>query len=304
MALHRDNQNPTDNSFHQSGVNAIVVDTLDPDKRGRVRCRILGEQENIPLEKLPWIDCMGSGAQVAGVGMWPNPGYQVGSKVVLLNQGQQGYLVMGAIGNSDKDQNKADIHPAATDTSPTLTRFGKGPNNRQPLLDGAPIDPRVQRGIEAAMKIGSLKETLPNWQKANPLEAILQKAPTLSQYGYRSSIKIPETHDLAKSIGMFKSAGMNAQQFMKGKNIAGPIKDAADIIESLKKVNGKSPSITNGLGGFSRLLSMLTGILSFIKDFAKIEGLEDAAEVLEAIQELEGMILEVTTEFNNITNIS
>lgn len=72
-------------------VEAIVEDIKDPEKLGRVRCRIVhydGTKKDIPTEKLPWTTMlapqMGVGAQgVAGAGISP-VGIRPGATVQLL----------------------------------------------------------------------------------------------------------------------------------------------------------------------------------------------------------------------------
>lgn len=72
-------------------VEAIVEDIKDPEKLGRVKCRIIhydGTKKDIPTEKLPWVTMlapqMGPGAQgVAGAGLSP-VGIRPGATVQLL----------------------------------------------------------------------------------------------------------------------------------------------------------------------------------------------------------------------------
>ena len=290
MARTPDNHNPSDLQRQQTGITAVVVDVRDPQERGRIKCRILGEQDSIRDEDLPWYHCKTASAQLGGVGIWPNPGYLPGSSVVLTNVGQQGFVVDGAIPNAHKDTNKADSHPASTSTSETQIRKGKGPTNRFPLVNGEPWDTAKHVGTKFAKQLLT-KEVNNVFERGNPLETILRKAPTLPIYGNRNAIKLPVENPLAKTIGTFKAEGLNAQQFMKSKNVIGPIKEAVDKLESLKKINGAVPSAIAAIGGFGKYIASLQSMIGFIKNF-----MQNEAGYKELLEQLQGEVAQAAID--------
>lgn len=93
----------------------FVVSDNDPEKSGRMKIRICGEQDDegkIPDEKLPWVQCVTNNQpQLKHVGSFGS-NYRIGSKVLMVNLGQQGWTILGAMPNGEQDDKKTDIHPS------------------------------------------------------------------------------------------------------------------------------------------------------------------------------------------------
>jgi hypothetical protein len=280
---------------------AVVVDDKDPDESGRFKCRILGEQDDegkIPDDKLPWVACMTNNQpQLRQVGKFPAGNYAIGSKVVMFNLGQQGWVIMGAVTNHEKPKNKADKHDESTSTSPKLivnilgnifTKIlgGKGLFNNKTTSDG--ISPTTQTAY--SLMNGILPSVPFN---DDPIKAIREQAKTEAKYDLRSAAKV---------LSGFKSFGNVAFNKM---DMTNPTKEVARIsqelipnavsmIEQLKKTakSGQNVLASNSVGGLGNIIGAIQGVASMIKKESSKNNTQDNANLLE--EELRRLYKELT----------
>lgn len=256
----------------QHVVTAVVVDIKDPNETGRIKCRILGEQDDqakIPDDKLPWYQCITSNSpQVGGVGQWPNGNYAVGSKVMLMNMGQQGFFIMGSMPNNETEKGKQDRDMESTSKT-----------KRQKIEAGKPKMPVSFKGGFLGDLNGSmtamqmLNNRLPYGHSpdANPKMNIHMQSGIPSYLGSRMGLKVPFGKP-PFSIGSFAhNMGdvTNPQSYIQGKlgSMGEMIPGALSIVDNLKKTAAQGlqiPAITS-IGGMGNFTGAIMGILSLIK---------------------------------------
>jgi hypothetical protein len=298
-----DQYNPSDKrgvTRSQEVVIGVVVDNKDPTETGRVKVRILGEQEdiaNIPDDKLPWYPVMTNGfAQLKGVGRFPaGGGYLPGSRIVMQNLGQQGFIIIGAITNSETTPGKEDRHPESTSTSLVAIRDGLREHRR--VLDGGRQLNELEAITQAAKGLMD-SERLAKWTRVGPKDkkrGINTSAGT-PQYNDREPARTPEGQSpMPISVDPWDFA-INAQKFVKKIPNAELIKGAADMIENLKRVaeTGQNPRMPNSIGGMGNIISALQSIMSLISKFKKKKD-DDDKKKEEELKKL----LELNTQDNN-----
>lgn len=280
---------------------AVVVDDKDPDESGRFKCRILGEQDDegkIPDDKLPWVACMTNNQpQLRQVGKFPAGNYAIGSKVVMFNLGQQGWVIMGAVTNHEKPKDKADRHDESTSTTNKrvvdiagniFLRIisGKGLFNNKTTSDG--ISPTTQTAYSL---MNGILPSIPF--TGDPINAIKTQAKTEAKYDLRAAAKV---------LSGFQSFGNVAFNKM---DMTNPTKEVARIsqelipnavsmIEQLKKTakSGQNVLASNSVGGLGNILGAIQGVASMIKQESNKNNAQDNANLLE--EELRRLYKELT----------
>lgn len=280
MATEKFNQgNPSDkygSLASQMFVTAIVVDNKDPNETGRIKCRIDGEQDDqgkIPDNKLPWYQCVTPNQpQVGGIGSFPAGNYETGSKIIMLNLGQQGYVILGAMPNSLTDKSKQDRDMESTSTSKRAKFVGpKMPAMVKSFLgtwagyvDGTTRANEVRNAIGAGPFLHQATQ--------NAKEGIHMLSGIPKYLGGRLGIKIPDGKP-PLAIGSFPiNLGdvTNPQKYIE-KAVGTPgelIPNALKMVESLKQtaVNKLNIPGVQSIGGIQNLIGAVQGILSLIKE--------------------------------------
>jgi hypothetical protein len=257
-----------------------VIDDCDPEQGGRVKLRVLGEQDDqgkVPDNKCSWVQCVTNNkAQLRHSGSFP-PQYKIGSKVLAINLGQQGLFVLGSVPNGEKDDSSSDIHPAARGKRKKVNNGGTRDGNvaRQSTA-GSPLS-----GLHNLLQVGEGK--LPSTETAingflnnriknipfigDILQDIVKKAQTESKYNKRPGAKVNE--------GEFKSFANFAFNQMDMTNPTKEVQrlsqelipNAVSMIEQLKKTaqSGQNILASNSVGGLGNILGAIQGIASMIK---------------------------------------
>lgn len=267
-----DQSNPSEKQgtlSSQMFVTAVVVDNKDPNQTGRVRCRILGEQDDvgkIPDDKLPWYNCITNNQpQVGGIGSFPNGNYEVGSKIIMINMGQQGFFPIGSMPNNETDKSKQDRDMESTSTSKRdKTKF-----KIEKAFEGKSIID--YSGTQNAMRMLNNRFNFLHTPNMNPKKAIHMMSGLPQYLGSRSGIKVP-TGKPPFTIGSFAhNMGdvTNPQSFIKSKlgSKGEMIPNALSITETLKKTAAgkfQIPAITS-IGGMGNFTGAISGIMSMMK---------------------------------------
>lgn len=279
------NQTDTGGLFQGQQGMAVVVDVNDPDELGRVRCRIIGLQDEgrVPDDKLPWIHCSyNNEPSNRGVGHQP-PNYAVGSKVMLTSMGQQGYVVSASMPNVDPNIEKADI---AEDVKKNTPRefFLRNKNNKK-ILEQV-LEKTGTKDAYALMN----GEFSTNWTKTSDdayYTPPIQEGQIPDHYKKRKKSRSQDK----LSIGVEQFAGeiQNAQKFILGKigEQGSLIPKALQMIDNLYKIKDplSTPRPTDILPG-NNLLSALQGIAAFFNQ-NKNNDKEEEQLVCENIENLE-----------------
>jgi hypothetical protein len=281
--------NPSDTKGplqQQMFVEAVVVSDKDPKKKGRFLCRIHGEQDDrgkIPDSKLSWYQCIvPNKSQLRGVGQFPPGRYAVGSKVMLLNLGQQAYKIIGSMANNEDDESTADIHPQVAQGQKKVTDIMGNVMNR--WWNGSKPPTQIPTNTQEAYNLlNNITKTIQHL--GDPIDPIIKQAVTPDKYGKRPGAKVLE--------GQFKSFGREMFSKMDMKN---PTKEvqrlsqelipkAISMIETLKKTaqSGAAILATNSFGGLSNITSGLKGIASYTKAEQDRDNEADTASLLEEL---------------------
>lgn len=265
--------NPSDDRGslqYKSKVQAVVVDNKDPNESGRVKCRILGEQDdeaNIPDDSLPWYQCMTSNPQVRGVGKFPAGDYEVGSKVILESIGQQEFIVVGAIPNNLQEKDVQDRDMESTKST------------RRKKLD-APKTPSITKVFEGdwlgklestrtALRMMNSKLRTSYQAKENPKEDLHNSSGIPEYLGRRMALKVKDGE--YPTIGTFEHKRadlLNAQKYIMDTlgTKAELIPRSLSILESLKKTARGSQNVPwdKSIGGLQNFISAVKGILDIV----------------------------------------
>lgn len=267
--------NPSDTDGvvqRQQTVMAVVVDINDPMQSGRVKVRILGEQDDqakIPDESLQWTQVSAAGtAQLRTVGSSPPHQYRVGSTVMMNNVGQQGYVVTGAMTNNEQSDGTKDMHPNATTTSPTPWSSPMGAKNHpySKWIRGKFLH-EVENQTPIAYGFLSNQENAAV-EKRDGVETAVEKTP-VEKYGQRpNSRKGKEPNKFGEDMFDFQK---NATEFMKKTGDPEVIPNAINMIEQLKKTaeQGGNPKQPDSLGGLGNILGALAGVASMLSNMSK-----------------------------------
>jgi len=285
-----DKEGPLASQTFQYG---LVIDDKDPDETGRFKVRILGEQDDkgkIPDEKLPWIACLTNNQpQLRQVGKFPAGNYAIGSKVVLFNLGQQGWVIMGAVTNHEKEKNKGDRHSESSSTSPLkiLTAVGhtflKGPVAGKGLFNNKTVAEGISATTEIAESItnGKLPALFDSFT-GNPIDDIRKVAKTEAKYDLRGPAKVLEGF-LSFGNVAFNKMDMTNPTKEVAKISQELIPNAVNMIEQLKKTaqSGQNILATNSVGGLGNILGAIQGIASMIKKEQDRNTTQENADLLE-----------------------
>ena len=293
--------NPSDTdgaTQRQETVIGIVIDNKDPEETGRVRVRILGEQDDqsVSDDQLPWYPVLSNGfPQTGGVGRFPAGGmYLPGTRIVLRNVGQQGFLVEGSIPNSQTEKGKQDRHPASTSTSTVEVRSGSG-KTHQIVLDGSKLLNELEKTTDSVMSyVNGEKSKV--WKRVNDkVKKIVEEAATSIQFNERPSARIKQGQKPMPISVKPWDFSINAQEFVKQIPNAELIQNSVSMLENLKKTAQQSlnPQQIMSLGGIGNIMGALQSILGFInlfkpkkKDDKKTKEEEVIEEVLKELDEL------------------
>ena len=272
--------NPTDTGHINQGnqVKAIVVDVNDPDKCGRVRCMIVGLQENVPKEMLPWIHVQQvNQPSIKGVGFSPH-NYYPGATVNLQAVGQQGWEIASSVMNAQTDITTQDVSETIKGNDNPTKPVVRGEQNYEQHN-------RLREFAESAATITGIVNDLKNsnnavnWEttpKENAYKGPIDNAETPTHYNRR---KVSRSKD-KKTIGVeqFKGEYKNAQKFILGKigETGSLLNGALSMIDNLYNVkNPLSTPLPTTQIGLSNLLSALKSIIAlFKKNKKEIENLD------------------------------
>jgi hypothetical protein len=280
---------------------AVVVDDKDPDESGRFKCRILGEQDDqgkIPDEKLPWVACLTNNQpQLRQVGKFPAGNYAIGSKVLLFNLGQQGWVIMGSVTNHEKEKNKADRHDESTSTSLKLVTAVFG-NIFTKIIGGKGLfnNKTVSEGISATTQTAYslMNGILPSVPfNGDPINAIKTMAKTEAKYDLRGASKVLSGF-LSFGNVAFNNMDMTNPTKEVQKISQELIPNAVNMIEQLKTTAKSGQNILANLsvGGFGNILGAIQGIASLIKQESNRDNKKDNENALE--EELRRLYKELT----------
>lgn len=284
----------------QDTVIAVVVDDRDPNETGRLKCRILGEQDDMQVsdDQLPWYPILSSGtSQLAGVGKFPaSAGYLPGTRIVLKNLGQQGFVVQGSIQSSRTAKGKEDRHPESTSGTPVSVRGAK--KMHQHIVDGNKAVHEIGKTTQEAMKAlnGELRM---EWERVGGekrLQEILNEAQTSVDYAKRALIRAQKGQSPMPISGNAWDFAMNAQSFVKSIPNGELIKGSADMLQQLKDTAQQGLNIPQleSIGGISKLMAALQSILAFVKKHKpqkKDEPVDpQVKEIEEKLEELDNLL--------------
>jgi len=291
-----DEKNPSDKSGltrEQSVVIGVVVDNKDPNETGRIKVRIVGEQEDlsqVPDDKLPWYPVLTNGySQTKGVGRFPAGGaYLPGTRIMMQNLGQQGFVVIGSLTNSETTPGKEDRHPESTSTSPVKVRDGQREHRR--ILRGGQQLNELETITSAVLSIMN-SETPIQWTRVGPNDKKrgINIAAGSPQYNERESARIPEGQKPMPFSVLPWDLGRNSQRQVQSTPRSELIDGAVNMLESLKKTaeTGSNPRMPNSIGGMNNIINALTSIMNLIKKHKKKKDEEDQQkeEELKRLQE-------------------
>lgn len=267
------NNNPSDKSgatSRQDTVIGVVVDNKDPNETGRIRVRIVGEQDDnsVSDNDLPWYPVMTNGyPQVGGVGRFPAGGmYLPGSRIVMRNVGQQGFIIEGAIQSSETQQGKEGRHPESTSTSTVEVRGGEG-RTHQTVLDGNKMINELDRTTSEAMRVLNGEASLVWKRETQKIKKIIEEAKTSPQFNERSSARTKEGDSPMPISANPWDYAQNAQKFVQSIPNGELIKGATSMLDNLKKTaqNSSNPQQIMSLGGLNNIMGALQSVMSFIK---------------------------------------
>lgn len=267
----------------QSFVQATIVDINDPLQQGRVKVRILGEQDDeskIPDDQLQWVNCMVNGeSQNRTVGTFPPHQYTVGSKIGMQNMGSQQYIVMGAMTNNEQDDGKRDSHPNATSTSPTIVAGPMAPDSH---AYSRHINGKFIHELEGFTQVAYsvMRGLTPsNIEKGDAVEDAVNKAPTKPYGGRRKAKKGEWDNNVGK--GIFPGSP-NATKYLQEVGAKELVPNAISMIETLKETakSAGNPKMPDSIGGMGNILGALAGIATMMQQAAKGSKEEDD-EILE-----------------------
>lgn len=293
-----DKEGPLQSQTFQYG---LVIDDKDPDETGRFKVRILGEQDDkgkIPDEKLPWVACLTNNQpQLRQVGKFPAGNYAIGSKVVLFNLGQQGWVIMGSVSNHEKEKNKADRHSESTSTSPLklIDVFKKAPVAGKGLFNNKTVSEGIAATTEIAESITNGR--LPALFDAfvgNPIDDIIKTAKTEAKYDLRSITKVLPGEFQSFANFAFNKMDMTNPTKEVQRISQELIPNAVGMIEQLKTTAKSGQNILANLsvGGFGNILGAIQGIASLIQQESKRDNKKDNENLLE--EELRRLYKELT----------
>ena len=259
-------------SRSQSTVFAVVVDDNDPEQTGRLKVRIVGEQDDMTVsdDQLPWVPVLTSGqAQMGGVGTSPaSTGYLKGSRVTMRNLGQQGFLVEGSVQNSEKTPGKEGRNAESTSTSIRSVRSSRG-KAHQLILDGRKQMNECEPTTEAVMRIynGLANVDQCRVKEGEKIREVVEEAKTPKYLGERGNTTIGKGKKPMPFSVMPSDKGLNAQKQVKATPKSELIDKAVSMMENLKataknKLNPKQP---DSVGGMKNISSAMSSIAAFTK---------------------------------------
>lgn len=268
-----DSNNPSDLTgarASQQFVTAVVVSDKDPTQTGRFRCRFIGEQDDkkVSDEQLPWYSCITNGqAQLKGIGESPSGSYLPGSRVILLNLGQQQWAIVGAISNSQEGQGKEDRHPESTKGTPV--RVNDGQNAYRKWFKGSIHPSKYPRTTEDALGLlnSTIQAFVPRIGEQQRKEEINNQAKRPKYMGGDARAK-HQPNDPGETIGTeIWNKLRNAQKQVQSKANAELIKQAVDMMEKLKKAaqGGNNIRMPNSVGGMGNIIAGLNSINAWYK---------------------------------------
>lgn len=296
-----DSNNPSDQNGttrSQQTVIGVVVSNKDPQQTGRVKVRIVGEQDDMKVsdDDLPWYPVMTNGfPQVGGVGRFPTGGmYLPGSRIVMRNLGQQGFVIEGAIQNSQTQQGKEGRHPESTSTSPVIVRDGKEAMHRR-VHEGSKAMTEIQENTQKVMQV--LNGEVQNiWERVSgdeKIKKIVEEAKTSVQYLERAAARVKQGESpMPVSVDPWDYA-RNAQKFVQKVPNSELIKNSVNMLENLKKVAQQSmnPQQIMSLGGAGNIMGALQSIMQFLQKHTpkkkKDEETEEEKRLREELEKLE-----------------
>lgn len=266
MSKHYDKSNPSDvGGLVGTGLSTygIVVDVNDPKKLGRVKIRRFDQDKSrVPDDKLPWVRCgYNNMPSQFGMGSSP-PNYQVGSKVLMFSEGQQGYIVMMSVPNAETDEQRQDIHEDAKD--PKHRDTGAGTNNQD-------VFKRYTEDLRTTDEaLNNLNQEKPTWQKEEKdHKPGVDQAPTPPHYNKRPAAKDKEGEFPTVATSLFQKP-RNPQDFIKG--IVGDqssvVKKSLDMLENLKQAAMNphgAPMPTQAIGA-QNIASALQGLFDLFQE--------------------------------------
>jgi hypothetical protein len=144
-------QHPVTGAQHGQ-YDALVVNINDPEKTGRIQCRIEGHMDSMDIsdDKLPWMQCAGSNMLPNSLTATGTHGLMPGSMVQVQGHGQH-FTVMHPMGNDRKDAGRS-THPSmgeGKDTVFAADEFKNGTHGYDQKLD----DVKKNKTTDGARKL-------------------------------------------------------------------------------------------------------------------------------------------------------
>ncbi len=272
-----DDKNPSDRggvTRSQGTVMGVVVDVNDPTQTGRVKVRIVGEQDdmNVSDDDLPWYPVMSQHAQSRGVGMFPAGGnYLPGSRIVMRNIGQQGFVIEGAIPNSQEEQGTMD-RSVESKQGTYHKRHGR---QRSKEYRGNPQSNRYEtaNNTMSAMALLNNEEQTNQEENQDRVGEVNKENQTPKRFEERASNRWFSTGMKPESAGSFGPwpGDLNSQPFIKSMPKGELIQNAVAMMEQLKKTaeSGKNPLQPNSVGGMGNIIGALMSIASMLSAMKK-----------------------------------
>jgi len=275
------------NLQQQNWVVATIVDVdrdSDGPKDGSVKVKFDGEHgDEMGGQDLQWVKHVVNGeTQMRQHGKWPPHQYQVGERVLVMNMGQQGWMILGSTGNSEKDDQRRDMHHEADNASymPWSDMGGEDSHPWARIVQGKsvtelPPDPFGQFVYEGP------PATPP--QPEDGVASATQKTPNANKYGKRIAQRLLNKE---KRVGESPYPGdPNATTFSQNIGAEEQVKNAYNMIEQLKQTAQGDLNIPmpDALGGMGNIMGALASIAAFMSQVQQGSKKEDKKTIRDQI---------------------
>lgn len=276
MSTHNpsDDKGPLQNEMF---VIATAIDnTSDETQTGRLKVRKDGGEDNQgtqPDGNLQHVSCLVNGwSQNGQDGKFPASNYTNGSKLVMLNLGSQGYVVLGALGNNENDDSQRDHHHEASDHSlkpPADAGSPKHHPHSRKDEGKSPTEGPYDTPTAYRKRNGTFNRQLPKGDSYQKINDEVQTEPYGGRRKRRSGEnKIPDGNEVGRAI---TDGTKDATEFIKkvgGKEL---IDNAFDMIKNLKQTaeQGTQKKFDEALGGMGNIMGALAGIASMLSGISQ-----------------------------------
>lgn len=266
-----------------------VVDINDPDKSGRVKVRPVGSMEQYQdPNQMQWIPVSTSFfPQLKGFGISPPHNFEVGTKVIATNNGQQGWIVTNSVGNTLND-NKADTHPETRDKSPyahNRTPGGKDkdagdPSNGSQIASGIRMWTNMAKNVLPVIR--EVYNKAVQHSKESPKERAKNKSPVPERFLQRAASRNAGVKQIGNAL-FGKGDTKVLENYMRQMNVPFEVPQTAQMLDSLRATaqSGSLNFPNMSLGGNAVIAAGLASVASAISNIQKEnkENEEDPLEV-------------------------